>query len=374
MARKKYFLTADLIINGNKELVTLSNYDLIALEKYTAFCSGPEELLWFMPDNNNFSVKSYLSKYIKTPINLKEDPFSIRTSPSKKAKKIKIIYKKDADVLLATKDDLLSKLVKHFNLTLEDCVNDNIDKDVAQFLKLLYKKFAGRNFNRAYWNIIERNFNMDYTYDNRYIIVENNKWMLIGISKECARALIEDAYKDDRKRIELAFLLKEKTGDLMPLLDGLKKDELLTKLNDRLARIKASSFYVRNNIQNNVKNHAKTFNSNLNQPISQPLMDERRVNDDVGSTYASERMEYLRDKIETIELTLNSLIEEERKLKEGMINGSSESVLKKLQSIRELIKDNKDKLIYFKYELNELETGNISFSDAGFIIEKDKYI
>ena len=40
MADKVYHLCAELIINGEKQIATIAKGNLLALEKYTSFCSG----------------------------------------------------------------------------------------------------------------------------------------------------------------------------------------------------------------------------------------------------------------------------------------------------------------------------------------------
>ena len=77
--KKKYVLSVDIIVDGKKVTIGLAGYDLVALQKYTAFCNGPEDLLKFMPNDDDFSVRNFLSKHLSLPLNKGNDPFSMRT-------------------------------------------------------------------------------------------------------------------------------------------------------------------------------------------------------------------------------------------------------------------------------------------------------
>lgn len=379
MALKKYFLSVDLVIDGKPVTVSLSEFDLMALEKYTAFCNGPDELLMYMPNDEPFFAKNYLTAHIKRPITIGDDPFSIRTSKSKRAKKIKIIYKKDLDVLLAGKKALLSKVVKNYNLTINDCVNGNISEEEENTLKYLYEKFAGRKFYNAVLDVLERKLDVDHTYDERYLIPKNKKWMFIALSNKCASALIEDAFMDDRKRIELAFFLKEKTGDLLPNVSNSEIDALLEKFDNRINVRRASSHYIRGSIQNNLK----AFNSELmpkpKKQIEPSIITEAEIinyNKQRKMTPELDRVLYISEKVESLKLSLKALIDEkeelEKLLKKGSFIESDESISKRLEFINQQIDKVKKQITQLEYEMYELENGNMVYTDAGFVVEKGK--
>lgn len=379
MALKKYFLSVDLVIDGKPVTVSLAEFDLMALEKYTAFCNGPDDLLMYMPNDEPFFAKNYLSSHIKRPIAIDDDPFSIRTSKSKRAKKIKIIYKKDLDVLLAGKKALLSKMVKNYNLTINDCVNGNISKEEENALKYMYDKFAGRKFYNAVLDILERKLDVDHIYEEEYLIPKNNKWMFIALSSKCASALIEDAFKDDRKRIELAFFLKEKTGNLLPNISGSEIDALLEKLDNRISIRKASNPYIRRSIQNNLK----IFNSKLNKTQEKQIKPSVITEDEIINynkqrkmTPELNRVLYISEKVESLKLSLKTLIDEKEDLQELLKKGSfiesDESISKRLEFINQQVDKIKKQIAQLKYEMYELESGNMVYTDAEFVVEKGK--
>lgn len=379
MALKKYFLSVDLVIDGKPVTVSLAEFDLMALEKYTAFCNVPDELLMYMPNDEPFFAKNYLTAHIKRPITIDDDPFSIRTSKSKRAKKIKIIYKKDLDVLLAGKKALLSKMVKNYNLTINDCVNGNISEEEENALKYMYEKFAGRKFYNAVLDILEKKLDVDNIYEEEYLIPKNKKWMFIALSNKCASALIEDAFKDDRKRIELAYFLKEKTGNLLPNISDSEIDALLEKLDNRIRIRKASSHYIRRNIENNLKTFNSKFITKKEKQIEPSVITEDEIinyNKQRKMTPELDRVLYISEKIESLNLSLKTLIDKkedlEELLKKGSFIESDESIIKRLEFIKQQIDKIKKQIAQLEYEICELENGNMVYTDAGFVVEKGK--
>ena len=64
MLEKVYHLCVELDIDGQKKLITIARGNLLALEKYTSFCSGPMELLRTMPDKEPFSSKNFRDRHL----------------------------------------------------------------------------------------------------------------------------------------------------------------------------------------------------------------------------------------------------------------------------------------------------------------------
>lgn len=256
--KKKYVLTVELNVNGKKFLVPLATHDLITLEKYVSFCTDPNELLKFMPNDKTFSVRSYLTRYLDSKLNFDNDPFSIRTSKSKRSNKIKMLYNSDIDVLLADKNVLEKKLINCFNISVEDCVLGNISKEDETFLKQLYQ-FADKKFNHAKDEVRCKNYDMDdpWKYDEKYGFLLKNPWMLIAVSDNCAYAIVKDALTDDRKRIEFAYLLKQKAGNLLSGYSFDDKQKLVNSLEDEVYGRSNSAFVVRNSIRKSVKEFVK---------------------------------------------------------------------------------------------------------------------
>lgn len=379
--QKKYVLSVDIIVDGKKVTIGLAGYDLIALQKYTAFCNGPEDLLKFMPNDDDFSVRNFLSKHLSLSLNKANDPFSIRTSDSKQAKKLRIIYKEDVDVLIAGKKSLSSRLYELVRLSIDDCVN-NISEEKKALLKYLYDKYYGPCLDKEIQKEINNHYNMDYEYDERYKIPYHNRWMFIALSHKCAEALIFDAFKDDRKRIELAFLLKDKTGDLLPTVSGEQKDAMIEKLDLSLRRRQSSPSYIRTSIKKSVRRFNNKIEPKEKPKVVASVVTERKIIE-YNKSYLKENYDckleeiiFLSEKIETLKLSLETLMGEIRNLesllKRGNFLESDESIKNRLRFSRAKADAVKRKIIELEYVLSELETDRAIYSDAGFVVEKDK--
>ena len=132
MALKKYFLSVDLVIDGKPVTVSLAEFDLMALEKYTSFCNNPDDLLMYMPNDEPFFVKNYLSTYIKRPITIDDDPFSIRTSKSKRAKVM------DKLTILTNHLQLLAELAADLQEQIASAQDGAKEKSLNQIMGSLY--------------------------------------------------------------------------------------------------------------------------------------------------------------------------------------------------------------------------------------------
>ena len=380
--QKKYVLSVDIIVEGKKVTIGLAGYDLVALQKYTAFCNGPEDLLKFMPNDDDFSVRNFLSKHLSLPLNKGNDPFSIRTSDSKQAKKLRIIYKEDVDVLIAGKKSLSSRLYELARLSIYDCVNNNISEEKKALLKYLYDKYYGTYLDKEIQKEINKHYNMDYEYDERYKIPYHNRWMFIALSHKCAEALVSDAFKDDRKRIELAFLLKDKTGDLLPTISEAQKDTMIEKLDLSLRSGRSSPFYIRSSIKQSVRRFNNKIEPKEKPRVAASVVTERNIieyNKSYLKEYYDCKLEeiiFLSEKIETLKLSLETLLGEIRNL-ESLLKRvnfleSDESIKSRLRFSRAEADAVKRKIIELEYVLSELETDRAIYSDAGFVVEKDK--
>lgn len=382
--QKKYVLSVDIIVDGKKVTIGLAGYDLIALQKYTAFCNGPEDLLKFMPNDDDFSVRNFLSKHLSLSFNKGNDPFSIRTSDSKQAKKLRIIYKEDVDVLIAGKKSLSSRLYELVRLSIDDCVNNNISEEKKALLKYLYDKYYGPCLDKEIQKEINNHYNMDYEYDERYKIPYHNRWMFIALSHKCAEALIFDAFKDDRKRIELAFLLKDKTGDLLPTVSGEQKDAMIEKLDLSLRRRQSSPSYIRTSIKKSVRRFNNKIEPKEKPKVVASVVTERKIIE-YNKSFLKENYDckleeiiFLSEKIETLKLSLEASYNEVKKLEELLQHGSflesDESIKRRLELAKDNVNTIKQKIRELEYELNELESDRVIYSDAGFVVEKDKGI
>ncbi len=388
MNNKRYVLSVDLLIDGKVKTVCLASYDLIALEKYTSFCDGPKDLLKFMPNDTDFSVRNFLVSHIKQSENEGYDPFSIRTSESNKSRKIRIIYKKDVDVLLAGRNSLTERIEDFLYINIDDCIKGNIDSNKRKLLMLLYEKFRGRNFTNAVEDFRISKLNADSLYDFRYEIAMRNKWMLIGLSSRCAKALVKDAFLDDRKRIELAFILKDNTGDLLPSMSSDERSKAIEKLNDVLIKRRATSYYIRNSIKENtrrigvplINQNSESKKNKLYVPCKiteEKIMEYNRsrlFKDKNNNTL--EKIMDISEEIENLRQRLDVLIYEKNSLeilkKTGSFIEKDHEIIAKLKNVEEQISKIKKEIMKLEYELNEIENGRMIYTDGGFFIEKDK--
>ena len=385
--KKKYVLTVNLNVNGKSFLVPLASYDLITLEKYVSYCNNPSELLKFMPNDKTFSVRSYLMRYLNPNLSFDNDPFSIRTSRSKKSNKIKMVYNHDMDVLLANKKVLKDKLIGSFSISLDDCVFGNISKEDEEFLKQLYGKFAGKNFDYAKRILSCMKYNMDdpYKYDERYGVLFNNPWMFIAISSTCAQALVEDAFKDDRKRINFAFLVKQRTGNLLTDYSYSDVKALNESLEKQVCGRNNYASYVRNSIRRSVRKFM-----NENTPNEIVVNNPSKITEQEIIDYNKQRLSQDQDSKEDNEFELMTHIEElrsclfqkkdeevnlQQSLKTGGFTQDKDFVTAQLNIVLSDIKDLEKKIQKLEYYLCELENHNMVYSDAGFIVDvEDKSI
>lgn len=385
--RKKYVLTVELNVNGKKFLVPLATHDLITLEKYVSFCTDPNELLKFMPNDKTFSVRSYLKRYLDAKLSFDNDPFSIRTSNSKRSNKIKMLYNSDMDVLLADKNVLCKKLINCFNISVNDCVSGNISKEDETFLKQLYGQFAGKNFDYAKHKVRCMKYNMDdpYKYDERYGVLFNNPWMFIAVSSTCAQALVEDVFKDDRKRINFAFLVKQRTGNLLTDYSYSNVKALNKNLEKQVCGRNNYASYVRNSIRRSVRKFM-----NENTPNEIVVNNPSKITEQEIIDYNKQRLSQDQDSKEDNEFELMTHIEElrsclfqkkdeevnlQQSLKTGGFTQDKDFVTAQLNIVLSDIKDLEKKIQKLEYYLCELENHNMAYSDAGFIVDvEDKSI
>lgn len=382
---KKYVLMAELMINDKVVPVTLATYDLIALQKYTAFCNGPEDLLKFMPNDDDFSVRNFLSKHLDLPLSKSNDPFCIKTSASSRAVKLRIIYKDDLDVLIIGKKNLSSRLYELVNISIDDCINNKIPEEKRLLLMHLYNKYYGTSLDKEVQKEISKHYNMDYEYDSRYAIAYRNKWMFIGLSRACCEAVVSDAFKDDRKRFELAFLIKDNTGNLLPMVSETQKNATVEKLDEILRRRKASPSYIRASIRSNAKRINEDIKPRKKETQKSSTICERSIieynkeynkNSKGSHNRKLEEVIFLSEKIENLKMHLESLTNEtkslEKLLERGSFLESDESINARLNFNKAQVKAIKQEIIELEYELNELESNRAVYSDAGFVVEKDK--
>lgn len=368
MALKKYYLMVDLKIEGKLTSIKLAEFDLQALEKYTSYCTGPSQLLEYMPDD----IKKFLFKYLDRYLTIENDPFSIRTSASNRGKKIKIIYNNDIDVLLSGKRALTSNIVNNLRFSIDDFINGNVDNKSIEVLKKLYN-YAGINFTKEVNEFLESKLNMDYGYNEKYEFAVKNRWSIIALSENCVKALVCDVMKDERKRVELAFLLKDNFGRLYQNLENEK--DLINRLKDKLNSRRASVYFIRKDIEKNVEPYIeKTNTEKMNFLVCDALRDEYQKRH-LG-TLKFDKINSLNEKIEQIKLNLEVLKDKNKNMEKFTKMAFDESDIKKVLNIinlnNKIIKELNEKLDEAEFELYLLEKGNAFFSDAGFMVYDDE--
>ena len=356
MKLKKYFLTVDLDISGIiKGPFIIANYDLISLQNYTAFCQNQDELLSFMPDGKNFSARRFLLEHIDKSV---DDPFAIRISDSKNSRKLKIIYKNDVDVLIANEDDLTKAIINNFSYSLEECSKGNIDKEKEEFLKTIYDKYASKNFSNTIGYIIDKKCNPDtYDYDGKYDFLIKKKWLFLALSEKSVRSLVKDVCKDDRKKIELGFLLKEKTGVLTKVNNY---DSIFEAVKINLNRYPIGPYIIRNGITSNLEA--------LEKDLELSYLNEDKSNEEIKNNMISEKVMELIEKIEELKRELECEQETLNK-NEGLFLKDSDE---RINNSKEYIKKLKNKIFSLEYELDLLQSNRAFYTDAGFIEEKEK--
>lgn len=390
MGKKQYVLTVDMVFYDKTVSYPIVTSNLVALQKYISFCNGPSELIWTMPNEEAFSVRNYITEHLKVNFEDRKDPFNIKTD-SLKGKSIRKIYKADIDVLLATPKEIKERILDYFSISINDCINHNIPKETEDFLQTLYKKYFNKGVKDAidYFRLKKLNMDSPERYDSRYEIAfaSDNSWMILGLYEDCIKELVNGAFKDDKKRFDLAFLLKEKTGNLLPYITKEEKEQRLKEIEGKLSKKKVSTTYIRNSIRSNIRMCNETFSVNLialDEKNFGPLTgqdiinyNKKRLTDRNCGPEFKETLDLI-EKIETLRSELLIIQEDEKEFQKiceiGSFTIDPEQAKKKLNEIKEDKKNKLRQIEKLEFTLQQIEEGSCVFSDAGFIVEKDKIV
>ena len=357
MADKTYDLCVELTIDGQKQLITLAKGNLLALEKYTSFCSNPLELLRTMPDKEEFSSKEFINRYVGE-VNEKSDPFSIRTSSAKGSRKLPLLYKKDIDILLSNNEEISRNIRSNYKFTIDDVESNNIDEKTKFFLKELWNLFYDQKIMDDFYEYVDNKLNPDktVTFDKRYQNVLNNRWMILGLSKTILGKFIKLIFKDPRKRIEFLSYLKEKHRELIPEISISEKQKRLQLLEKELIKKGISTSKIRKQINENLY----SLNNSLIPKIPEIVVEEKTydITEQDIISYNEKRSD------------LNPIMERIIKLSKELERLKLELLIAK-GDIKEKIEE---RISQVEFEIYELENNKYSYTDSGMLIKEDEMI
>lgn len=353
---RRYCLCIELIIGGKKELFCLAKYDLITLQKYTSFCSNANELLKFMPDYDLIGTRDYMIRNLKDPT-LKEDPFSIRGTDSFHSRKIPILYKKDEDILLYSKQEIIDCIKRNYFISLNDVGSRNINDKIKQFFINIWDKYHSDEIEKTLYRIVEKKIDCDKpeTYDSRYVQILNNKWMLLGVSGKFLSYFIDYIWNDTKKRLEFINFLKSYDNNLLLPLGYEEKKKRISLLEEELNEKGITVHRIRKRIMKNIKplvpqkKEFKPVISVSSEPITEKqILDYNKGRK--GKDIIFDQILFLSEKLEKL---------------------NSELLVTRSISVR---KDLEKEIEELEYKIYELENDNFFFSDSGELIKEDERI
>lgn len=360
MKDKVYHLCVELTIDGKKQIVTIAKGNLLALEKYTSFCSGPVELLRTMPDREDFSSKDFLDRYLLNLVH-KEDPFSIRTSGAKGSKKLPLLYKKDDDVLFTNKEEIIRNIRDNHKFTIDDLENGKVDEKTKTFLKELWNLFYDQKILSDFYEYIDKKLNPDkiISFDKRYEMVLSNKWMILGLSKTLLEEFMKLVFKDPRKRIECVKYLKENYKELIPIINSSEKQMRLKLLEKELTKKRINVSRIRRQIDKNLCDLNNSFVPDIPDNISEPVIEVKPY-----VITEEEIIEYY-EKRRDLTLVMQRILSLSKELE----NLKRELLVIKSIDIKEKIEK---RITEVEFEIYELENNKYSYTDNGELIKEDE--
>lgn len=375
----KYVLAVDLKIKDEVKRVSLSSGTLEGLLKYTSYCVDEGELIKFLPHDDDFSVRTYIEKHLNKKNDSNYSPFSIRKQANLNSRKVDVLYKKDLDVLLVNKADLLKLIRDNYSLSINDISSGNIPSKIDVFLKKIYDKFKSYNLIKAKDLLIEKKLDPDKEYDSRFEILKSKPYLSLAINNYCLEIFVCSVIKDDKKKIEFAKMLKEDLNKKLLVLSNEEFKERMTKINNKAFLNGCSLIQIRNNMRRNIKlvKEVNDVKDNKKSDIKPYIVTDKEIikyNEKRNNSRNDCLSLELLEKIDDLERRLKMLYEE-RKIEENKLTRISfleteKDIENKIKCINEEISNLKVKLASLKYDFDSLETGNYTYSDAGFIVDK----
>lgn len=375
----KYVLAVDLKIKDEVKRVTLSSGTLEGLLKYTSYCVDEGELIKFLPHDDDFSVRTYIEKHLNKKNDSNYSPFSIRKQANLNSRKVDVLYKKDLDVLLVNKADLLKLIRDNYSLSINDISSGNIPSKIDVFLKKIYDKFKSYNLIKAKDLLIEKKLDPDKEYDSRFEILKSKPYLSLAINNYCLGIFARSVIKDDKKKLEFAKMLKEDLNKKLLVLSNEEFKERMTKIDNKAFLNGCSLIQIRNNMRKNIKfvEEVNDVKDNKKRDIKPYIVTDKEIikyNEKRNNSRNDCLSLELLEKIDDLERRLKTLYEE-RKIEENKLTRISfleteKDIENKIKCINEEISNLKVKLASLKYDFDSLETGNYTYSDAGFIVDK----
>lgn len=375
----KYVLAVDLKIKDEVKRVSLSSGTLEGLLKYTSYCVDEGELIKFLPHDDDFSVRTYIEKHLNKKNDSNYSPFSIRKQANLNSRKVDVLYKKDVDVLLVNKADLLKLIRDNYSLSINDISSGNIPSKIDVFLKKIYDKFKSYNLIKAKDLLIEKKLDPDKEYDSRFEILKSKPYLSLAINNYCLEIFARSVIKDDKKKLEFAKMLKEDLNKKLLVLSNEEFKERMTKIDNKAFLNGCSLIQIRNNMRKNIKfvEEVNYVKDNKKRDIKPYIVTDKEIikyNEKRNNSRNDCLSLELLEKIDDLERRLKMLYEE-RKIEENKLTRISfleteKDIENKIKCINEEISNLKVKLASLKYDFDSLETGNYTYSDAGFIVDK----
>lgn len=397
---------------GKKEVYPLLRASLDIIDMYTCYCKDKKDLFDKLPDGKVVvdtpmqklslpGVKGFINEHFD--LNKNEYSFYIRedngSNVRKGKKKIPILYSDNRDVVYINKgtekDELLDILLK-LKMSVSECNNANIrsldkvdfeeNKIKLDFFWELIKKIEKRN--RTLIGMFEKNCG-DYMPNRAYLLATSTSNLYV-LSKEAKKNVmlrrelaldIKEVLKklDDLKSVKTRLISKEESNERQ------KRKEEITKFSIRL---------IMENLSELLNEEKKYYNEKYSldeekesgkyvHEDDEANMENAITNDEViayNKTRTSKDINFndtldLMEKIESLKTQLLELNSSEEECNEVLRHASFVISLEEAKKRLSQIKSDKEKLVAkiseLEYYFSELENGRASYSDAGFIIQKE---
>ncbi len=356
MKDKKYLLCLKIKKDGKNVYYELAEASLFALDKYTSFCIDDNELLWYMPNDEPVLAKDFLKKFF---VGDYDASIEVRTSLSPRAKTIPMLYKGDVDVLVVNSSELKETIKKLISFSIDDYENGTLSSEKISLLKKLYDEFVTEDIKRQMNYNKRKRLDPDKNPNLRYEKILDMGYLALGLLPENIELLVKKAASDYWYKRRLALFIKEHQGRLM--VPSIMVQDRLDYIKNGLELKKESNYYIRRQINGNVSTLKSSFKVVRKPSSRKPVKhatdynDEylkRFKNDETGELnkeyYDAKREIEIEEEIKRLSFELKAA----RKVKDDEL---TDKLILKISELR--------------YELNSLQKGVLSYSDAGFIID-----
>lgn len=398
---------------GKKEVYPLLHTSLENIDMYTAFCKDAKDLLDKLPngkqvgDNPNTAfylpnVKEFISEHFKLESNDYE--FYIREDSGINVRngriKIPVLYSNDRDVVYINKgtdeDEILNKLLD-LQMSIAQCNNARVrtlegiehkkNKIKYNFFSELISKLERRN-NRLI-GMFEKS-SSDFIENRTYLLATNTN-NLVTLSKEAKRnPMLRRVLTLDIKSV--LKVLDDLTGEKTRLIS---KEESYDRQKRREEISKFSISKIMRNIDNCLSEEQAYYNKkyDLKSENEEFKYGSRNEEDpDNKEITAEEILKYnkerykgnnnvttnailnLIERLTNERIVLDNLLLEEQKY-EDVINHGNYTIKREVAeaNLENIVKTKKtllQKISELEYTIEQLESGQCVYSDAGFIVYK----